>query len=145
MFQFFFIIFSLFFSLTIASHFLGGSFTYRHIQQSINHKLYKSVLVEIRFHISDHYFICTPEQVNDHMIVYLIGESAPYDKINDQYLWYETESVRKNPNFYDIECLSESFNRGCKNFQEKTWAYCESANQNILPYKLLRENVRRLK
>jgi hypothetical protein len=130
MFEFFLIIFFLFFSLTNASHFLGGSFTYRHIPQPIDTKLYKSVLIELRFHISDHYFICTPEQVNEHMIVYLIGETVSYDEINDKYLWYETEAIRKNKNFYDIECLSESSNDGCKNFQEKTWAYCESANQN---------------
>ncbi|CAF0784337.1 unnamed protein product [Rotaria sp. Silwood1] len=74
--------------------------------------------IEIRFHISDHYFICTPEQVNEHMIVYLIGESVPYDKINNQY-------------------LCESQNHACKHFQEKTWAYCESANENS-GYSILR-------
>jgi len=130
MFQFFLIIFSSIFSLTIASHFLGGSFTYRHIQQPINYKEYKSILVEIRFHISDHYFICTPEQVNKHMILYLIGESVQYDEINNEYLWYETEAIRKNKNFYNIECLSEYNNRACQDFQEQTWAYCESTNQN---------------
>ncbi|CAF0917120.1 unnamed protein product [Rotaria sordida] len=137
MFQFFLTIFPLFFSLTKTSHFLGGSFTYRHIQQPINYKLYKSVLVEIRFHISDHYFICTPEQVNEHMIVYLIGESVPYDEINNRYLWYETDAIRRNKYFYNIECLSESHNRACKHFHEKTWAYCESANQHS-GYSILR-------
>jgi len=130
MFHFFLIIFPFFFSLTIASHFLGGSFTYRHIQQSINSKSHKSILVEIRFHITDHYFICTPEQVNEHMIVYLIGESVPYDKINNKYLWYETEAIRNNKNFYNIECISEYNNNACQDFQEETWAYCESSNQN---------------
>jgi hypothetical protein len=100
----FLINFPSFFSLSIASHFLGGSFTYRHIQQPIDYNSYKSILVEIRFHISDHYFICTPEQVNEHMIVYLIGESVPYDKINNTYLWFETEAIRKNKHFYNIEC-----------------------------------------
>ncbi|CAF3343964.1 unnamed protein product [Rotaria sp. Silwood1] len=137
MFQFFLTILPLFFSLTEASHFLGGSFTYRHFQQPINYKLYKLVLVEIRFHISDHYFICTPEQVNEHMIVYLIGESVPYDKINNQYLWYKTDAIRRNKYFYNIECLSESQNHACKHFQEKTWAYCESANENS-GYSILR-------
>ncbi|CAF2337327.1 unnamed protein product [Rotaria sp. Silwood2] len=137
MLQFFLTIFTLFFSLTNASHFLGGSFTYRHFQQPINYKLYKLVLVEIRFHISDHYFICTPEQVNEHMIVYLIGESVPYDEINNRYLWYKTDAIRRNKYFYNIECLSESYNRACKHFQEKTWAYCESANQNS-GYSILR-------
>jgi hypothetical protein len=131
MFQFFLIIFLSFFSLTKSSHFLGGSFTYRHIQQPINYKLYKSILVEIRFHISDHYFICTSEQINEHMILYLIGESVPYDEMNNKYLWYETEAIRKNKNFYNIECTNEYNNHGCQDFQEKTWAYCESANQNL--------------
>ncbi|CAF2699820.1 unnamed protein product [Rotaria sp. Silwood2] len=118
MLQFFLTIFTLFFSLTNASHFLGGSFTFRHFQQPINYKLYKLVLVEIRFHISDHYFICTPEQVNEHMIVYLIGESVPYDEINNRYLWYKTDAIRRNKYFYNIECLSESYNRACK---QRVW------------------------
>lgn len=130
MFQIFFIFSFLYISTTIASHFLGGSFTYRYIEQPTTHKLYKSVLVEIRFHITDHYFICTPEQINKHLIVYLIGESVPYDEINHRYLWYETESIKRNKNFYNIECISDSHNRACKYFQEKTWAYCESANPN---------------
>ncbi|CAF3316824.1 unnamed protein product [Rotaria socialis] len=129
-FQFFLIVVFLLFSLTRASHFLGGSFTYRHIEQPINHNSYESIVVEIRFHMSDHYFICTPEQINEHMIVYFIGESVPYDEINHRYLWYETESIKRNKYFYNIECMSDSHNRACKHFQEKTWAYCESANQN---------------
>jgi hypothetical protein len=135
--KFFLIIFLYLFSLTIASHFLGGSFTYRHIQQSINHKLYKSVLVEIRFHISDHYFICTSDQVNQHMIVYLIGETVPYDGLNNRYLWYETDAIRRNRDYYNIECLSEQSNSACEQFREETWAYCESANRNS-GYSILR-------
>ncbi|CAF3808943.1 unnamed protein product [Adineta steineri] len=135
--EFFLINLFLFFSLTNASHFLGGSFTYRHISQPIDYNRYKPILVELRFHISNHYFICTPEQVNDHMIVYLIGESVPYDSINNTYLWYETEAIRRNINFYNIEFTCKSNNYACKNFQEKTWGYCESVNQNS-GYSILR-------
>jgi hypothetical protein len=137
MLEFFLIVFLSFFSLIIASHFLGGSFTYRHIQQSIDYKKYSSVLVELRFHISNHYFICTPEQVNEHLIVYLIGETVPYDETNKKYLWYDTEAIRKKSDFYQIQCVSERNNQACTNFQEETWAYCESANQNS-GYSILR-------
>lgn len=137
MLEFLLIIFSFIFSLTFASHFLGGSFTYRHIQQPIDYTKYKSVLVEIRFHISDHYFICTPEQINEHMVVYLIGEFVPYNEMTKEYFWYETEGIRKNKNYYNIECSSEFNNVGCLSFQEKTWAYCESVNQNS-GYSILR-------
>jgi hypothetical protein len=71
------------------------------------------------------------------MILYLIGESVQYDEITNEYLWYETEAIRKNKNFYNIECLSEYNNRACQDFQEKTWAYCESTNQNS-GYSILR-------
>lgn len=123
--------FSSIFSLTISFHFLGGSFTYRHIEQSsINYRIYETVLVEIRFHISDHYFICTSDDINEHMVVYLLGESVLYDHMTQQYLWFNTESIRKNKNFYNIECLTMYKNSGCSNFQEKIWGYCESVNKN---------------
>ncbi len=137
MLDFFLIIFSSFFSFIIASHFLGGSFTYRYIQQTNGYKDRFSVLVELRFHISNHYFICTPEQVNEHLIVYLIGERVRYDETNKRYLWNETEAIQKKPDFYKIQCVSERNNEACKNFQEETWAYCESANQ-ISGYSILR-------
>ena len=137
MFKFFLINFSLFFSLSIASHFLGGSFTYRRIQQANNGEKHLSILVELRFHISNHFFICTPEQVNQHLIVYLIGESVNYDNQTKKYLWYDTNAISKDSNYYKIKCISKTDNRACTNFTEEIWGYCESANQ-ISGYSIVR-------
>ena len=139
MLDFFLILFSSFFSSTFASHFLGGSFTYRHIPQPNNTRESRLVLVEVRFHISNHYFLCTSEQVNNHLIVYLIGASIPYDSFRKQYLWFETPEIRSNQHFYDIQCLTAYNNQACHGFSEKTWGYCESAN-NRSGYSILRRH-----
>ena len=97
------------FSFTNSSHFLGGSFTYKHQSQIIDSKIAKSILVEIRFHISNHFFLCTSEQINKHTIAYLIGKNVSYD--------------------FDIQCLSEKHNQACEHFKQQTWGYCESANE----------------
>lgn len=137
MLDFFLILFSSFFSSILAFHFLGGSFTYRHVPRQSNSRELIPISVELRFHISSHYFICTPEQVNNHLPVYLIGENVPYDNSAQEYLWFRTSAVQNNPKFYDIHCLTNYNNRACDNFAEKTWAYCESAN-NRSGYSILR-------
>jgi len=91
------------FSFTTSSHFLGGSFTYKHIQQILHSKL---ILVEIRFHITNQFFLCTSEHINKHTRVYLTREK--YDQ---------------------IKCLSERLNKACDHFNESIWAYCENANE----------------
>lgn len=137
MLEFFLLVISSILSSMMAFHFLGGSFTYRHIPRQINTRELISILVELRFHISNHYFICTPEQVNNHLMVYLIGENVPYDYVNQQYLWFKTSAVQNNRKFYDIHCLTNYNNRACDDFTEKTWGYCESAN-NRSGYSILR-------
>lgn len=117
------------FSLGLASHFLGASLSYRHVQEPTNNTLQKTILVEITFHISNHYFICTPEEVNAHQIVYLIGESVKYDEKTKSYLWFQTNSIKRNKSFYNIQCFIDNDNRTCKNFDEKTWGYCEGVNK----------------
>lgn len=139
---------SRFLSFSSASHFLGGSFTYRHYQTAITDQPYRPVLVEIRFHISNHYFICSPEQVNEHLIVFLIGETVPYDQSNRRYLWHEATEVRRNKDFYRLNCGSSPTNAACLNLKEEIWAYCESANQKS-GYSIVRRrfllNVERFK
>jgi hypothetical protein len=135
--QFSLLIFLFIFSLTKCSHFLGGSFTYQQIQPTIGYKTYKSVLIEIRFHISNHFFICTSEQINEHMVVYLIGENVPYDNITQKYRWDQTMAMKENQQYYDIKCFSDRQNKACDDFKQKTWAYCESANENS-GYSILR-------
>ena len=130
-------IFSHFLSLTIARHFLGGSFTYRHVQQTSPSNSLSTIAVEVRFHISNHYFICTQQQVNEHLIVYLIGESTPYDAKKKAYLWHDVEHVRKNPGYYRIQCHTDPSNKACESFSEEMWAHCESANENS-GYSILR-------
>jgi hypothetical protein len=123
------IILSSFFSLTRASHFLGGSFTFRQDYQTSVSAEYTSFWVEIRFHMTDHYFICTPEYVNNHILAYLIPETVRYDAKTKEHLWFQTNQYINNRTFYDLQCTSYSNGNDCVNFNEKIWAYCESANQ----------------
>ena len=128
---------SQFFSLTTALHFLGGSFTYRHVRQTSPSDKLSSIAVEVRFHISNHYFICTQQQVNEHLVVYLIGESITYDAKTKAYLWHDVGPVRKNRDYYRIQCHSDPSNKACNALNEEMWAYCESANENS-GYSILR-------
>jgi hypothetical protein len=132
------LIYSHFLLLTIAWHFLGGSFTYRHHPSSMNRQQDRSILVEIRFHISNHYFMCTPMQVNEHFHVYLVGENILVNESNGQYLWHDAQVVKHDRNFYRIKCIDVRTNTSsCQMFNEDIWAYCESANDNS-GYSILR-------
>lgn len=105
------------FSFITCSHFLGGSFTYKHVQQILQSKI---ILVEIRFHVTNQFFLCTSEQITKHTSVNLI----------EKYL-------KQNEEFYQIKCLSERLNKACDQFKEQTWAYCVNANE-INGYSILK-------
>ncbi|CAF0727785.1 unnamed protein product [Adineta ricciae] len=77
------------------------------------------------------------EQVNKHFVAYVIGESVPYDNKTKTYLWLEAEELRKNKDYYKIQCLSRTNENGCEDFQQATWGYCESSNDNS-GYSILR-------
>ena len=145
---YFSLVFSNFLSFVIALHFLGGSFTYRDYPGATADQQRIPVLVEIRLHISNHYFICSPQQVNDHLIVFLVGERIAYDQNNHVYLWHDAEEVHRNKDFYKIQCVSARNNAACRGFDEEMWAYCESANPKN-GYSILRRqflmNVERFK
>ncbi|CAF1509175.1 unnamed protein product [Adineta steineri] len=85
--------------------------------------------LEIRFHISNHFFLCTSEQINEHVIIYLIGENIPYDNQTKEYLWNQTMAKKKDKQYYNIKCLSETHNSACQNFTQQISGYCESANE----------------
>lgn len=135
--NFFLFVFSDIFLLIKASHFLGGSFTYRQNPNEILHNDKLSIFIEIRFHISHHYFQCTDERVNQHMEAYLVGDVIPYNQITKQYQWFQVEVYKKHQTYYDIFCTETNLEQACENFQEHIWAYCESANEK-LQYSILR-------
>ncbi|CAF3786929.1 unnamed protein product [Adineta steineri] len=85
--------------------------------------------LEIRFHISNHFFLCTSEQINEHVIIYLIGENIPYDNQTKEYLWNQTIAKKKDKQYYNIKCLSEIHNSACQNFTQQISGYCEGANE----------------
>ncbi|CAF1240722.1 unnamed protein product [Rotaria sordida] len=117
--QFSLLIFLLIFSLIQCLHFLGRSFTYKHVQQIIDYKIYKSILVEIHFPISNNFFLCTSKQINDHMIAYLIDENILYDNTTKKYLWNQTLIKKRDQQYYDIECFSDKFHNACQNFKQQ--------------------------
>lgn len=89
--------------------------------------MFKFILVEIRFHLSDHFFLCTSEQINRHMIVYLIGETLSDD---NEYRWNETIAKTRGggEEYYNIKCISERRNQACEQFKQQIWGYCENVN-----------------
>ena len=131
------LIFTAFCSMLEASHFLGGAFTYRPISVQSNKRGYGTILVEIRFHISNHYYFCTADQVNQHAVAYLLGQKAPYDAQNETYLWHQAELVSEIPAYYKIKCFSGSDRSDCTGFDQEIWAYCESSNPSS-GYSILR-------
>jgi len=135
--NFFLLVFFDIFLLINASHFLGGSFTYRQNPNENVHDNYQSILVEIRFHISHHYFQCTDQHVNQHMEAYLVGDTIPYDQTTNTFQWFQVQAYLKNPSYYNIYCRSTGTEQICDTFRELIWGYCESANEK-LQYSILR-------
>ena len=123
--------------LTKTSHFLGGSFTYQQIKRIITPKQSKSVLVELRFHVSNHFFLCTSQQVNEHFNVYLTGDVPRFDQTTNAYQENRSASLRANQRSYDIQCASEAKNSACDSFKQEVWGHCESANP-ISGYSILK-------
>lgn len=111
-------------------HFLGGSFTYQPNTFAGDSSNVRNIFVEIRLHISDHYFFCSPEQVNDHEILYLIGANVDWDDSIKQYRWFDRPFIT-DKNFYRIQCISLSQNAACQTFTEDMWGYCESSNKKM--------------
>jgi hypothetical protein len=105
--QFSLLIFLFFFSLTKCLHFLSGSFTYKHIQQIIDYRISKSILVEIRFHSLNQF--C------------LLEENILYDN--------KTIARKRDEQYYDIKCFSEKYNNACRNFTQQISAFCQRINE----------------
>lgn len=116
--------------LTNSLHFLGGFFSYRHVHRATNDVTLRMLLVELRFHVFDPVFRCTPDRINKHMIVYLSTEAVPFDNQTKNYRWNETTAVEANRQYYDIHCFTDRLNPACDNLQQRMWGYCESVNDH---------------
>lgn len=124
----------LFFSNSIftvgAMHFLGGFFTFREKPNLSIGQNSRTIFVEIRFQLTDHYFFCTPEQVEKHQTVYLLAEKPPVDVNGNRILWHKASLLSVYWDYYRIRCENRTRNSVCRNFQEEMWGFCESSNQN---------------